>query len=80
LKGCTQLSWPSEFVNQPQMPREDMVVTIKAGLLAPPPAQRPSHLVRTKQWHSRLRRSHFSVRKGEVTAAGPLPNLTGFPI
>jgi len=52
----------------------------KAGLLTPPPVQRPSHLVSTKQWHTWLYGFLFSKKKGGVTAAGPFPISTGFPI
>jgi len=52
----------------------------KAGLLTPPPVQQPSHLVTTKQWHTRLSGFPFSIRKSGVTAAGPFLVFTGFPI
>jgi hypothetical protein len=52
----------------------------KAGLLTPPPVRRPSHLVTTKQWQTRRNGFLFAIRKGGVTAAGPFPIFTGFPI
>ena len=54
-------------------------IVLMAGLLTPPPVQRPSHLVMTKQWHKDLSGFPFSIRKGGVTAAGPYRICTGFP-
>jgi hypothetical protein len=54
---------------------------IKAGLLAPPPFQQPSHYDQSKQWRIEAERVPLkSIGKVGVTAAGPLPIFTGFPI
>ena len=54
----------------------------QAGLLTPPPFQQPSHSDGSEQWRKTTEKVPFPIHagKGEVTAAGPLPNLTGFPI
>jgi len=59
---------------------------VRTGLLTSPPLQRPSHSDSKSGAHGRKGsiflkfRYKLNSEKGEVTAAGPSPILTGFPI
>ena len=73
-KGCTQFTWPfGSNVYAGLFPRRgiDMAEGRSSGsrinlLFA------PSHLIKTKQWYLQISSS--------ITAAGPLPVYTGFPV
>jgi hypothetical protein len=51
----------------------------KAGLLASPPVQRPSHYVITKQWHTRPNEFPFPAGKGRGYSGGTTPDFNGIP-
>jgi len=74
LKGCTQFSWPLQFkLRNPNSSRK-CAILLKAGLLTPG----SSYFLRLP---TRLKpNSGISQISFPVTAAGPLPILTGFPI
>ena len=80
LKGCTQLSWPSNLVNQSCLPRKDMVEHVRQVFWLPRLLSGlPISLRRNSGAPGRA--GLLSLReKGGVTAAGPLPIHTGFPI
>ena len=73
-KGCTQFTWPfgSSFYAG-LFPRSgiDMVEGRSSGSLINL-LFAPSHLIRTKQWYLQI--------SSPITAAGPLPVYTGFPV
>jgi hypothetical protein len=52
----------------------------KAGLLAPPPFQQPSHPDRSKQWHSQLKGFSFRPKQKEQGySGGTAPGFNGIP-
>ncbi len=92
LKGCTQFSWPFALILS-TVRRGDQVVALcwkptvsakrlfsKAGLLTSSPIWRPSHNGHPLQWHGCQTGSERIFKLGEVTAAGPFPIHTRFPI
>jgi len=74
LKGCIQFSWPLQFkLRNPNSSRK-CAILLKAGLLTPG----SSYFLRLP---TRLKpNSGISQISFPVTAAGPLPIFTGFPI
>lgn len=84
MEGCTQFTWP-HISNAPAWERLDLTTVpaalpylrgnhVKAGLLAPGSSE-VLHLP-----NPLLQESGLSQISSPVTAAGPLPNSTGFPI
>ena len=52
----------------------------KAGLLAPPPFQQPSHPDWSKQWRLRLKGSSFRMQRTEQGySGGTAPDFNGIP-
>ena len=80
LKGLHPVSWPIRCLNTSSVRRRAIGVA-KAGLLTLPLLRRPSHFNGSKQWPWVSKRFPSCSKKGlGITAAGPFPIFTGFPI